>query len=54
MERLFLICKKFKEGVIISENKYTNEDLKTMQNWSLERKIQVSQTRILEWGGTTA
>lgn len=31
------------------ENKYTNEDLKTMQSWSLERKIQVTQTRILEW-----
>ncbi len=31
------------------ENKYTNEDLKTMQGWSLERKIQVTQTRILEW-----
>lgn len=32
-----------------SENKYTNEDLKTMQSWSLERKIQVTQTRIIEW-----
>ena len=29
--------------------KYTKEDLKTMQNWSLERKIQVTQTRIIEW-----
>lgn len=29
--------------------KYTNEDLKTMQAWPLERKIQVTQTRILEW-----
>lgn len=28
---------------------YTNEDLKIMQAWSLERKIQVSQTRIMEW-----
>ena len=28
---------------------YTHDDLKTMQIWSLERKIQVSQTRILEW-----
>lgn len=33
----------------ISENKYTKEDLKIMQNWSLERKIRVTQTRILEW-----
>lgn len=27
----------------------TKEDLKTMQAWSLERKIQVTQTRIIEW-----
>lgn len=33
-----------------SEKKYTNEDLKEMQGWPLERKIQVSQTRILEFG----
>jgi hypothetical protein len=31
------------------ENKYTQEDLKTMQAWSLERKIQVTQTRLIEW-----
>lgn len=31
------------------ENLYTNEDLKIMQGWSLDRKIQVTQTRILEW-----
>ena len=31
------------------ENKYTTEDLKTMQAWSLERKIQVTQTRLIEW-----
>lgn len=31
------------------ENKYTPEDLKTMQAWSLERKIQVTQTRLIEW-----
>lgn len=30
--------------------KYTNEDLKIMQNWSLDRKIQVSLTRISEFG----
>ena len=30
-------------------NKYTNEDLKVMQSWSLQRKIQVTQTRIIEW-----
>lgn len=29
--------------------KYTKEDLKIMQGWSLERKIQVTQTRIIEW-----
>lgn len=28
---------------------YTNEDLKKMQSWSLKRKIQVTQTRIIEW-----
>lgn len=33
----------------MGENKYTKEDLKTMQGWSLERKIQVTQTRIIEW-----
>ena len=33
----------------MSETKYTKEDLKTMQSWSLERKIQVTQTRIIEW-----
>lgn len=32
-----------------SENKHTAEDLKIMQSWSLERKIQVTQTRIIEW-----
>lgn len=31
------------------ENKYTSEDLKIMQGWSLEKKIQVTQTRIMEW-----
>ena len=31
------------------DNKYTPEDLKMMQSWSLERKIQVTQTRIIEW-----
>lgn len=31
------------------ENKQTIEDLKIMQSWSLERKIQVTQTRIIEW-----
>ena len=31
------------------DNKYTPEDLKIMQSWSLERKIQVTQTRIIEW-----
>lgn len=31
-------------------SKYTSADLKIMQSWPLERKIQVAQTRILEWG----
>ena len=29
--------------------KYTKEDLKKMQSWPLERKIRVTQTRIIEW-----
>ena len=29
--------------------KHTKEDLKIMQGWSLGRKIQVTQTRIIEW-----
>lgn len=33
----------------MKESKYTYQDLKTMQSWSLERKIQVTQTRIIEW-----
>jgi 3'-phosphoadenosine 5'-phosphosulfate sulfotransferase (PAPS reductase)/FAD synthetase len=33
----------------MSEQKHTPEDLKIMQAWPLERKIQVSQTRIIEW-----
>ena len=37
------------ELINISENAYTNEDLKVMQNWDLNRKIQVAQTRIMEW-----
>ena len=34
---------------LLYEMLYTHDDLKTMQNWSLDRKIQVSQTKILEW-----
>lgn len=33
----------------MKELKYTSEDLKIMQSWSLQRKIQVTQTRIIEW-----
>jgi 3'-phosphoadenosine 5'-phosphosulfate sulfotransferase (PAPS reductase)/FAD synthetase len=33
----------------LSGANYTIEDLKAMQSWPLERKIQVSQTRIIEW-----
>lgn len=33
----------------MSENKYTPDDLKAMQAWSFGRKIQVTQTRIIEW-----
>lgn len=34
----------------MGENKYTATDLKMMQQWPLEQKIQVAQTRILEFG----
>lgn len=33
----------------MADNKYTSEDLKIMQSWPFERKIQVTQTRIIEW-----
>lgn len=33
----------------MSDLKYTKEDLTVMQGWSFERKIRVSQTRIIEW-----
>jgi 3'-phosphoadenosine 5'-phosphosulfate sulfotransferase (PAPS reductase)/FAD synthetase len=32
-----------------SKTKHTADDLKTMQAWSFDRKIQVAQTRIMEW-----
>lgn len=31
------------------KNKFTNDDLKTMQSWDLDRKIVTSQTRIIEF-----
>lgn len=37
------------KSINLYENKYTKEDLKEMQSWSLERKIQVTLTKILEW-----
>lgn len=33
----------------ISLGKHTNEDLKEMQSWSLDRKIMVTQAKIMEW-----
>jgi len=33
----------------MKEPKYTKEDLRAMQAWPLERKIKVTQTRIMEW-----
>lgn len=44
--------KLIEEGIsnaLSEDKKYTNEDLKIMQAWDLQKKIQVSQTRILEW-----
>ena len=31
------------------EYKYTMDDLSRMQAWPLSRKIQVTQTRLMEW-----
>lgn len=28
---------------------YTSQELNTMQKWSLDRKIQVTQARLIEW-----
>ena len=33
----------------VQEKKHTAEDLKIMQAWPLSRKIQVTQTKIMEW-----
>ena len=33
----------------MKDYKHTPEDLKIMQAWPLERKVQVTQTRIIEW-----
>ena len=30
--------------------KFTNEDLKIMQSWSLEQKIKTTQAKIIEFG----
>lgn len=31
--------------------RYTNEDLKAMVQWPLQKKVQTAQTRIIEWVG---
>ena len=31
------------------EQKHTKQDLEIMQAWPLERKIRVTQTRLMEW-----
>lgn len=33
----------------MSDNVYTRQDLSVMHAWSLERKIRVTQAKILEW-----
>ena len=33
----------------MSEAVYTKQDLSIMQAWPLERKIQVTQAKIIEW-----
>lgn len=33
------------------ETRYTKQDLETMRAWTLQRKIQVTQTRLIEWLG---
>ena len=32
-----------------NENKHTKKDLEIMRAWTLQRKIQVTQTRLFEW-----
>lgn len=32
-----------------SKSAYTRSDLKAMQSWPLDKKVRVSQLRILEW-----
>jgi 3'-phosphoadenosine 5'-phosphosulfate sulfotransferase (PAPS reductase)/FAD synthetase len=34
---------------VILTSKYTNEDLRDMQQWGLDRKINVTTTRLIEW-----
>lgn len=43
------IKRRFDERLWNEITKYTSDDLKTMQGWTLERKIQVTQLRIMEW-----
>ena len=37
------------QETIEKEQKYTSKDLKIMQSWPLERKIQVTLTKIIEF-----
>ena len=37
------------ERVRDREPKFTKKDLEIMRSWTLERKIQVTQTRLIEW-----
>ncbi len=39
----------FVKGEDTIDNIYTSDDLKEMQSWDLERKIRVTQLRIMEW-----
>lgn len=41
--------KEVNDGILSKNKKYTNEDLKIMQAWGLQKKIQVTQTRLIEW-----
>ena len=42
--------KQNKGDIELLENKFTNEDLKIMQSWSLEQKIKTTQAKIIEFG----
>ena len=52
MLKIYKNRNKKKGDIELLENKFTNEDLKIMQSWSLEQKIKTTQAKIIEFGDT--